>query len=716
MQKVIRSRFVKLQVLVFSICFLVPAYSVQAFSTKSLAKLIYTGKFQQVEKICSSQPTTSRNCLLSEICDWVAKYQKIIEQAKKHRHEIYKEDIKRAKEYLAKGDLEKALTAIRKARFYTDDVKSFMKLKCLARITKQAKQKASEYLKKHEWLKAGNIYAELSGIYKDDEQYDKLVEDCAKRVKFQSLYKPKGDWKDELKGIRIEIMEVALYIEQFYVEKPDFHKMAISGLQTIRIMTEIPKLADVFAGFKNKKATEQFSQQIDKLIDQVNQQYKLKKKFTKKEFWQAFLKLVTINQDTIELPDALIIKEFYDAALDVLDPFTNIIWPAEVDNFVKHTTGRFSGVGIQIAMENNKLKVITPIPGTPAYKANIMPGDLIVSINGESTEGITIDQAVRKITGPAGTKVVLGILHPFADKPVDVPLIRDTIIIHTVKGFKRDTDNRWEYFVDPKDKIAYIRITSFTDSTVPELIKAINEIQKRSAKGLIIDLRFNPGGTLRSAVRTVDLFVSKGTIVSTRGRNVEPWAGKAHPQVITNIPIIVLVNNYSASAAEIVSGALKDYRRALIVGERTFGKGSVQNVIGLLNDSCRLKLTTAYYYLPNGKCIHKKSKRSKDWGVNPDVVVKLTPNELRDIIEIQRQSEIVKQVNGKKPLPITTKPTTTQAKDDSKKKRKYPPVDIQLQAAITIMKARLALGLPWKILPSSDSNKKANTQPVNYSN
>ena len=696
------------------------APSALAVSSEQLAKLIYTGKFSEAEKICTSQPTSTRNgqqvSQQENIYNWIDKYQKIIEQSQKIRQEIYREDIKKAKEYIEKGDIEKALTAARKARFYAKDEEAFIKLKWLCELTKKAKQKAQEYLKKHEWLKAGNIYAELAGIYKNDAQYDKLIEDCSKRVRFQSFYKPNGEWKEQLKGIRIEIMEVGLYIEQFYVEKPDFHKMTIGGLQAIRIMTEIPKLAEVFAVFKNKKSVKQFIRQIDRLIEQVNQQYARTRKFSKKEFWQAFLKLVTINQDTIELPDAVIVREFFDAALSELDPFTNIIWPAEVDNFVKHTTGRFSGVGIQITMENNKLKVITPIPGTPAYKANIMPGDLIVSINGESTEGITIDQAVRKITGPAGTKVVLGILHPFADKPVNITLIRDTIVIHTVKGFKRKPDNRWQYIIDPESKIGYIRITSFTDSTVPELTDAIREIEKQSAKGLIIDLRFNPGGTLRSAVKTVDMFISRGTIVSTRGRNVEPWVGRAHPRVITKMPIIVLINNYSASAAEIVSGALKDYHRALIIGERSFGKGSVQNVISLLNDTCRLKLTTAYYYLPNGKCIHKKSKRSKDWGVNPDVLVKLTPNELRYIVEIQRDNEIVKQVNGKvidsekiktqinnkDTHPSATLPTTTQAKKPERKKgkdkEKRPPVDIQLQAAVTIMKARLALNLPWKII------------------
>ncbi len=662
--------------------FVAPALSAPS---EDVIDLIRSGKLEQAYKICSTRPAIAH--ISRSLRETLKEYSTIIRRSREVRQETYATDVKKAKGYIAKNDIAKALTSIRKAKAYSKDKKKFIQSKWVKDVAEKANDKAEKFFKDHEWLKAGNLYGELASIYPDNDHYYELVRDCAKRVRFQIMYKKGGDWKEQLKKIKVEIIpEASFHIEKFYVKDANFYKMTLSGLNTILMMTEIHKLGDVFPSFKDKDKVKTFGTAIKGLISQVKEQHKKIGKFTKKEFWQAFFKLLIINQNSVALPDSLIIREYLDAAMTKLDPFSSIIWPADVDNFRKHTTGRFSGVGIQITMENNKLTVITPIPGTPAYHANIRPGDIIVSINGESTNGISIDEAVRKITGPAGTRVTLGILHPFANSPVEVPLIRDTIIIHTVKGYQMDKHNRWRYFVDPKDKIAYIRITSFTDTTVPDLKKVLKELTVKGMRGLILDLRFNPGGTLRAAYETVDQFISKGVIVSTKGKNVEPWRISATPSRIADIPMIVLINNYSASASEIVSGALKDYKRALILGERSFGKGSVQNVISMVNDSCRLKLTTAHYYLPNGKCIHKTSRKAKDWGVNPDVKIKLTPNEVRDIIELQRESEIVKQVNGKK---VSTLPTTTQA---TKPARKYPPVDIQLKAAVAIMQAELEKG------------------------
>ncbi len=652
---------------------------------EQLAKLIYHGNFEEAEKELKEYNKPE----LKKLKSILKKYNELIRKSKEKRKKRYQELIEEAKKKLKENDIEKALSALRKAKFYSAEEKKFKNLDLVKKITKLAEKKAKEYFEKHNWLKAGNLYAELSTIWDENKEYEDFVDICAKHIRYEAVYKKNSDWQDLIEDIRVEVVpEVSFHVGQFYVSKPDFEKMTLKGLDALKTMAELPKLSEVFPGFKNKKHREKFSAEIEKLIAQVKEQKLKTGKFDKKELWQAFFKLLIINQDTCNLPDEVVIKEFTDAALDALDPFTGVIWPAEVDDFAKHTTGKFSGVGIQITMENNKIKVITPIPGTPAYRAGIMPGDYIISINGKSAEGITLDQAVRKITGPKGTKVTLGILHPLADKPVEITLIRDTIVIHTVKGYKLDENNNWKYIIDPKDKIAYIRITNFTDTTVPDLKKALNQIKKQSARALILDLRFNPGGTLRSAVEVVDLFINRGlTIVSTKGRATRPWKCVAKTGQYLSVPIIVLVNAYSASASEIVSGALKDHKRALIVGERSFGKGSVQNIIGIVDDTCKLKITTAYYYLPSGKCIHKKDKKSKDWGVSPDVEIKLTPEEIKDVLEIQRESEVVRKLNNGNP---TTKPTTQPTKKGGNKK-----VDIQLKAAETLLKARLLLGKPW---------------------
>ncbi len=733
-------------------------------SPERLARLVYTGQFDRAEKILTTQPAGVTNRPTNVLGTELAKYSQLTLQRETVRVQTYERNVKASKDALAKaltgptskpaatqpatkpadvkakvkwspegnkkiqvkaevkeikGDIEKALTSARKARYYATDQKKFGQLDWVRRIADLAKIEAAEYMKKHEWLKAGNIYAELATIYEDDKSYDKLTRDCAMRVRFEATYKPKSEWTEQVKNIKIDVIpEMCYHIATYYVENPDFFKMINTGLQSIGTLTEIPKLTEVFPGLKDPKKAEKFDQEMKKLMEQITAE-KGKKAMSTREFWRGFVKMAYINETSIGLPQEVIIKEFVDSTLGELDPFTNVIWPYEMDDFEKHTTGRFSGVGIQLSMENNKLKVITPIPGTPAYHAGVVPGDLIVSINGESTNGITIDQAVRKITGPKGTKVVLGIQHPWSDTPGQMPLIRDTIIIQTIKGYRLDKDNNWQYLIDPVDrKIAYIRLTSFTDTTVPELEDALKKIRKDGAKGLILDMRFNPGGTLKAAVEVVDLFISKGVIVSTKGRNVESWERTATPGgEFNDIPMVVLVNNFSASAAEIVSGALKDHHRAWIVGERSFGKGSVQNVLPLCNETCRFKITTAYYYLPSGRCLHRKPD-SKDWGVEPNLKIELTPNELRDIIDLQRDAEIVTQVNGMKvsSLPTTnthTKvaATTTTASDlaadeDSEKPgtaRKYPAADVQLQAAVAVMEARLSLNIPWETVSVATS-------------
>ncbi len=673
----------------------------------NLAGMIYTGKFEQAQKTITTQPGVLVNRPTDSMQARLSNFNVLLDQREEVRQSTYDENITEARDYFDKGDIEKALTSVRKARFYAKDTKEFGEIDWIKELAQKSKVLANDYLKKHEWLKAGNIYAELATIYEDDKTYDQLTRDAAMRVKLEATYKEDGQWKDDLEEIKIDVVpEVSLQIYNYYVENPDFAKMVSRALNNLAMMREIPKLSEVFKPLGEPEKCGQFEQQIKKLEKQATTQSQ-NKKFATREFWQAFLKLLVINDETCQLPRNVIIKEFLDASLAELDPFTNVIWPAELSDFDKHTTGRFSGVGIQISMENNKLKVVTPIPGSPAFQAGILPGDLIVTINGESTDGISIDQAVRKITGPKGTKVTLGIMHPWNDEIRQVPLIRDTIVIQTVKGCKLDKDNNWQFMIDPENKIAYIRVTSFTDTTPGELTDALKKLTQNGARGLILDLRFNPGGTLKAAVETVDLFIDEGVMVSTRGRNVEPWQKSASPKNtrFRDLPIIVLVNGFSASAAEIVSGALRDYHRAWLIGERSFGKGSVQNVLPIVGDTCKLKITTAYYYLPSGKCIHRKPE-SKDWGVDPNLKVELTPTELRDVIELQRDAEIVTQVNGERApeVPATTTTTSTtesNSESDSKKPRKYPPVDIQLDAALLVMQSRLSLGVPWDAVPTT---------------
>ncbi len=291
-----------------------------------------------------------------------------------------------------------------------------------------------------------------------------------------------------------------------------------------------------------------------------------------------------------------------------LDPHTNFLTPEIFKEFESETSGEFGGLGIEITVQNGILTVISPIEDTPAWKAGVKSGDKIVEINGESTKGLSLAEAATKMKGSKGTKVVLGIFRDGFEKPQDFAVVRGTVKIKSVK------------YTDLEEGYAYIRLTSFIENSATDLEKAIKDHTSKykkegGLKGLIFDLRRNPGGLLDQAVRMSDMFLSEGIIVSTMGRNKKEkevlYAKKTG--TLPDFPIVVLVDEYSASASEILAGALQDNKRALVMGQRSFGKGSVQSVVKL-GDGSGLKLTVARYYTPSGRSIQAD-------GIVPDVLV-----------------------------------------------------------------------------------------------
>ncbi|MEA3367805.1 MAG: S41 family peptidase [Planctomycetota bacterium] len=341
-------------------------------------------------------------------------------------------------------------------------------------------------------------------------------------------------------------------------------------------------------------------------------------------------------------------RDAIDGMLGGLDPFSNFIPAEEVDEFDKATRGKFGGIGIQIGMRRGLLTVISPLEGTPAYEAGVLAGDMIIEIDGKSTDGIRLDEAVKTLTGEAGTKVTITVRHVTGGVE-KITITRALIEVPTVKGLRRDENNEWVYMIDEEKKIGYVRVASFVENSVPDLRGAVEQMQKDGMKALILDLRFDPGGILKTAVEMTDLFLDEGVIVKTKGRTTPYWEATATKEgTLPHFPMVVLVNQYSASASEIVSGALQDHHRAIILGERTFGKGSVQNVIPLKGEKSRLKLTTSKYYLPSGRCIHREQDMTEDdeWGVVPDIVVSMTPEQYVALIRARREGEII-QNNGR---------------------------------------------------------------------
>jgi len=317
--------------------------------------------------------------------------------------------------------------------------------------------------------------------------------------------------------------------------------------------------------------------------------------------------LERVRSDYVEKPeDSKLIEAAINGMLTALDPHSAYLNPKHFRDMQVQTRGEFGGLGIEVTMENGVVKVVSPIEDTPAAKAGIQSGDLITALDKEQIQGLTLQEAVEKMRGPVNSPITLTLVRKGVEDPFDVKVTRDVIHINPVK------------YNAEGDDVGYIRVTTFNEQTTANMQKAIEDLKKQlgpKLKGYVIDLRNNPGGLLDQAISVSDAFLDQGAIVLTRGRNLEETQrSNARPGDMTDgKQLIVLINGGSASASEIVAGALQDHHRATIVGTRSFGKGSVQTIIPLGSNGA-LRLTTARYYTPSGRSIQAK-------GIEPEVVV-----------------------------------------------------------------------------------------------
>lgn len=383
------------------------------------------------------------------------------------------------------------------------------------------------------------------------------------------------------------------------------------------------------------------------------------------------LKIFTdvLNYTKDQYVDEVETKELINSAikgmLRSLDSFSQFLEPDKLKELKVETEGQFGGLGIKIAIRDNWLTIVTPLPGTPAYKAGLLPNDKIIKIDGVSTEGITIEDAVKKLRGTPGTKVTITIMREGLKEGVDYTLTRDIIKIQPVKRYEILENN-----------IGYIALTEFNNNTYDEMDKVLKELTQKKVIGIILDLRNNPGGLLDQAVKATKFFIGENKlIVYTEGRNSPRKEYRTDTVAkYPDIPLVVLINAGSASGSEILAGALQDHKRAIIIGSRSFGKASVQSVINL-DDGYGLKLTTARYYTPSGRCIDREEKRLTKstttylGGIEPDIVIEV-PKEIEAKLYQQREQLFAL---GKEPV--------------SAVKKEEQVEDVVLNRAIEIVKA-----------------------------
>ena len=410
-----------------------------------------------------------------------------------------------------------------------------------------------------------------------------------------------------------------------------------------------------------------------------------------------------VRSDYVEpVKDTDIIEAAINGMLSSLDPHSGYMNEKSFKEMQVQTKGEFGGLGIEVTMENGLVKVVSPIDDTPAAKAGVMPGDYISFIDDEAVMGLSLSEAVDKLRGKVDSKVKLTILREGATEPLELTLARANIKIRSGKGRSEGDD------------VAYLRVSQFNEQTTDQMREEFARIKKDlpNLRGVVLDLRNNPGGLLDEAISVSDAFLTGGEVVSTRERdpnNTKRYSAKAGDELVAmNVPIVVLVNAGSASASEIVAGALQDHKRAIVMGTKTFGKGSVQTVIPLPEHGA-MRLTTARYYTPSGRSIQAK-------GIEPDILVeqaKIEPLKKNDKmrmeadlrhrlenLEDQKAAEKLKKEKAQPPMDVVKNATPDKAVDGNKEDKKDekddkkssarnddPSQDFQLQRAVDLLRA-----------------------------
>jgi len=597
------------------------------------------------------------------------------------------------------NDISAVLSVIAKASEFADDEQrsELLSEPFVQQTFQKVIDKAAEFELKGKWLDAyTSCYYWLLASDPENEAYSDYAEQLIDKASIVASFQdsPCETHEERYSGVKKEMFIRAIEaLNLHYVSIIDYGQMASKAIRRCELLAEV--MVASFSQDPNGEGSEDsfsppdteslmaWSAALAALLDEVKQS---RTGFSKDQFLEVFEKVLALNTTTMNLSSQALIAQFAEAALSALDPYTVIVWPRQVEDFEKMMTNEFTGIGIEISKPKGLLTVSSLLPGTPAYKSGLDAGDVIEAVDGVETKDMSLICAVRKITGPKGTKVTLRINRSGEEKTKDITIIRDRITVPTIRGWQRTETGKWLYMIDQQDKIGYVRITSFSGETASGLEKVLNALEKEGLEGLILDLRFNSGGLLDSAVAVADKFLEEGLIVRTQpgfGR-VPTWEPAHKKGTHPGYPLVVLINSGSASGSEIVAGALADqeHDRAILVGQRTHGKGLVQGIMHLRHAGAQLKYTMAYYHLPSGQIVKSRDAAEKagtqDWGIGPDMEVKLTSEELRKMLSVQRDNDILVQANRDEDR--TPKKHTAEETVES---------DPQLAVGVLVVKAKL---------------------------
>lgn len=655
-------------------------------------RMIYQGKFVDAAQL-TEQAGTTETPRVQQLTSIVHKYEELGTQRGTARHDAFAKQLNelnrlrdcgvlerpdrhvtsdqdgfaaRPKDANEPNDIPDVLAVIAKANEFADrqQKKTLLSDSFVTKVVQATVDRSAALEADGKWLDAyTNYFYWLQAIDPNNKGYTEHAEEILDRAGIAASFQdsPCESRKERFEGVDKHMLEKSLdVLDLHYVRPIDYVQMASKALKRCDLVAQV--LVTECAKDPNMARTNSltppdpakvtaWSAALAGLRDEAE---RAGPAFGKSNLVALLDKVLSINEATVDLPREPLIAHFAEAALAVLDPYTVVVWPRQVQDFEKQMTNQFTGIGIEISRTKGLLTIASLLPDTPAYKSGLDAGDVIEAVDGVPTKDMSLLCAVKKITGPKGTKVALTLRHPSGNGPRHLTITRDRIIVPTVRGWQRTAEGKWLYMVDEADKIGYVRITSFSAETAGDLEEVLEDLEGQGLKGLIMDLRFNTGGLLDSAVAICDKFLSEGLIVRTQPKdNGIPsfeYARKrgTHP----DYPLVILVNSGSASASEIVAGALADpaHERAILVGTRTHGKGSVQGITYYPGGGAQLKYTMAYYHLPSGQRVKSRDEVEKegrkDWGVGADVEVNLNSDELRQMLEAQRKNDVLAQTHA----------------------------------------------------------------------
>ena len=645
---------------------------------RQICSEIYQGNFTGAGQLLAD---SSKSADVNQLAHIISEYEAVQRRRQEQRKVAYEEQLaeltklQTSKEPNDVNDTIKALSVIAETCELADErqKEQILARPFANRTFTKALNKAAQFESEGKWLDSYlSCYTWLQSIDKDNKSYSDHAKQLLIKANIVASFSdsPCETSKQRFDNIKKRQFSRAIDIlDSTYVSKiNDYNEMTVTAVKRCQTLADVIKrtpeleISDSNQPSPTQEQWQAWSQELEAIDNEVKSPPARR---SKKEFINVLDRILALNEITIKLPRQLLIAQFAESSLSSLDPYTVMVWPYQTQDFKKLLTHEFTRIGIEINKRKGLLTVASLLPDTPAYNSGLDAGDVISAVEDVETRDMSLICAVKNITGPAGTKVRLTIQRPDQDESFDITIKRAKITVPTIRGWQRTETGKWLYVIDEQNRIGYVRLTSFSEGTSANLEKVLSELETQGLNGLILDLRFNTGGLLSSAVDITNKFIKKGIIVSTRprfGLGKPFWASKrnTHP----DYPLVILINRFSASASEIVAGALADdkHNRAVLVGQRTHGKGSVQGIAQHLGSGAQLKYTIAHYYLPSNQRVESRNIMEKlgkkDWGVAPDVKIvtgngTLLSDEETKTAKLQKDNDVLFRAghdNGSEPL------------------------------------------------------------------